>query len=199
MSFGYKHWDQKLDQALKKARAHGIIIFAAASNFGNHEQVSWPARDSDRTICIHSSHDLGTSSSKYTPQAYPDIVNFMVVGEEICSHWPESKGGGFRTMTGTSTATAVATAIAALLMAFTRQGVFDKKKKEEVEDDIGPVKLDDLSDMRALLKHISVETNGYHWISPRLVWGQFSPTRTQEDPGEASRYAWEEIRRALRK
>ncbi|KAL7895092.1 peptidase S8/S53 domain-containing protein [Trichoderma sp. TUCIM 5745] len=199
MSFGYKHWDQKLDQALKKARDHGIIIFAAASNFGNHEQVSWPARDSDRTICVHSSIDFGTGSSEFTPKAHPDTTNFMVVGEEICSHWPESKGGGFRTMTGTSTATPVAAAIAALLIAFTRQGVSDKERRKEVEEDIGPVRLDDLSNMRALLKHISIETNGYYWINPRLLWGQFSPTKIQEDPGAASKYAWEEIRRALRR
>ncbi|UKZ68495.1 uncharacterized protein TrAtP1_009527 [Trichoderma atroviride] len=199
MSFGYKHWDQRLDQALKKARDHGIVIFAAASNFGNHEQVSWPARDSERTICVHSSIDFGTDSSKFTPKAHPDTVNFMVVGEEICSHWPESKGGGFRTMTGTSTATPVAAAMAALLIAFTRQSVFDREKKKEVEDDIGQVRLDDLSNMRALLKHISMETNGYHWISPRLLWGQFAPTKMQEDPGAASRYAWEEIRRALQR
>lgn len=199
MSFGYKHWDLKLDQALKKARDHGIVVFAAASNFGNHEQVAWPARDADRAICIHSSIDYGTDSSGFTPKAHPDITNFMVVGEEVCSHWPESKGGGFRTMTGTSTATPVATAIAALLMAFTRQGVFDQEKRREIEDDIGPVRLDDLSNMRALLKHICTETNGYHWISPRLLWSKFVPVQSQNDPGAASKYAWEEIRRALRR
>ncbi|KAL7931977.1 peptidase S8/S53 domain-containing protein [Trichoderma chlorosporum] len=199
MSFGYKHWDPKLDQALKKARDHGIVIFAAASNFGNHEQVAWPARDPDRAICIHSSTDFGTDSSEFTPKAHPDTTNFMVVGEGICSHWPESKGGGFRAMTGTSIATPVATAIAALLMAFTRQSVFDKEKRKEIEDDIGPVRLDDLSNMRALLKHICMETNGYHWIAPQLLWRNFMPVKSQNGPSAASKYAWEEIRKALRR
>ncbi|KAH8587056.1 hypothetical protein B0O99DRAFT_694834 [Bisporella sp. PMI_857] len=95
MSFGYKIWDPKLDQALKKARDHHIVIFAAASNFGNHERVAWPARDPERAICVHSSIDLGTYYSKFTPKPHSGTVNFMVTGERVCSHWPVSKGGDF--------------------------------------------------------------------------------------------------------
>ncbi|PTB38351.1 hypothetical protein M441DRAFT_146368 [Trichoderma asperellum CBS 433.97] len=199
MSFGYKIWNKKLDQALKKAREHGIVIFAAASNSGNHEQVSWPARISERAICIHSSIDHGTFPSNFTPKAHPGINNFMVVGENICSHWPESKGGGFRAMTGTSTATAVATAIAALLIAFIRQSVYDKEKRDEVEKAVGRVRLDDLNAMGALLKHISTKTNGYYWISPQLLWKEFSSTGMREDPILASKHGWEQIQKALRK
>ncbi len=198
MSFGYKKCDLKLDQALKKARGHDIITFAAASNFGNHESVAWPARDPERAICVHSSIDLGTDCSKFTPKAHSGTINFMTVGEKICSHWPVSKGGGFRTMSGTSTATPVATAIAALLLAFTRQGVVDEEKKKDVEDQIGSVRLQELWKMRTLLKHICIEVENYHWLQPLLLWSQYEPTKMQEeDPSAATNHAWEEIRRAL--
>ncbi|KAF4637697.1 hypothetical protein G7Y89_g389 [Cudoniella acicularis] len=199
MSFGYKNWDPKLDQALKKAQDHGIVILAAASNFGNHEQVAWPARDRERAICVHSSIDLGTDCSEFTPKAHSGTINFMAVGERVCSHWPVSKNGGYRTLSGTSTATPVVTAIAALLLAFTRQGVVDKEKKKDVEDDIGPVRLEELWSMRALLEHICTEVENYYWIRPHLLWSQYKPTKRQEnDPSAATKYAWEEIRRALR-
>lgn len=131
MSFGYKGRDSKLDQALQKARDHHIVIFAAASNFGNHEQVAWPARNPERAICVHSSNDLGTYRSVFSPKPDSKTIHFMAVGERVCSHWPVSKGGGFRTMSGTSTATPVATAIAALLIAFTRQDVVDRERKKK--------------------------------------------------------------------
>jgi hypothetical protein len=119
MSFGYKDWDRKLDQALKKARDYDIVIFAAAPNFSNHERVAWPARGPERAICVHSSIDLGTYYSEFTPKAHSGTINFMAVGERVCSHWPVfTKGGGFWTMSGTSMAMPVATAIAALLIAF---------------------------------------------------------------------------------
>jgi hypothetical protein len=200
MSFGYKDWDQKLDQALQKARDHDIVIFAAASNFGNHTQVAWPARDQENAICVHSSNDLGTFQSEFTPDPDARTINFMVFGERVCSHWPVSKGGGFRTMSGTSTATPVATAIGALLLAFTRQDVVDKEKKKDVEDKIGPVRLQKLLRMRDLLKHICKEVKTYYWIRPDLLWSEYEPTKTQEkDPTAATKYAWEEILKALQK
>lgn len=175
------------------------MIFAAASNSGNHEQVAWPSRDPERAICVHSSNDFGTRCSEFTPKAHPDIINFMAVGEKVCSHWPVSKGGGFQTMDGTSTATPVVTAIAALLLAFVRQRVGDKEK-QNVEKEIGLVTLQELSSMRALLKHISIEAEGCHWIHPYLLWRLYSNQSAQkDDPSAAAKYAWEEIRRALRK
>lgn len=199
MSFGYKTWDPQLDVALKKARDRGIIIFAAASNMGNHDQVAWPARDPERAICVHSSIDFGTVSSKFTPKAHPKTINFMVVGEDICSHWPVNKGGGFRTMSGTSTATPVATAIAALLLAFTRQDVVDTDTKRDVEAEVGPVTLQELWSMRALLKHICTKVDDYYWIRPHLLWNQSKQSRFQEDPSVGAKDAWEEIRAALRR
>lgn len=198
MSFGYKDWDQELDQALKKARDHHIVIFAAASNFGNHARVAWPARDPERAICVHSSNDLGTYYSEFTPKTHSGTINFMAVGERVCSHWPVSKGGGFRTMSGTSTATPVATAIAALLMAFARQDVVDKEKKKDVEDKVGPVRLHELWSMSALLKQSCIRVGDYYWIRPELLWSQYEPTKMQEkDPSAAAKYAWEEICKAF--
>ncbi|KAI0441645.1 peptidase S8/S53 domain-containing protein [Xylaria telfairii] len=198
MSFGYKDWNAEIDKALKKARELDIVVFAAASNFGNHNQVAWPARDRERAICVHSSIDLGTICSTFTPKAYPRTTNFMVVGESVCSHWPVSKGGGFRMMSGTSTATPVATAVAALLLAFTRQNAVDKTKKDKVEDEIGPVRLEELQNMRSLLEHVCEKVGEYYWIHPELLWRGYK-SEMQERPGMATEHAWEEIRRALQR
>lgn len=195
MSFGFMDSNLKIDKALEKAVDHGIVVFAAASNSAGLEEIAWPARDPARAICVHSSNDGGKRDSDFTPLPDKNIINFMVVGERVCSHWPVSKGGGFRTMSGTSTATPVAVAIAALLLAFIRQGVVDKKTKDEVEDDIGVVRLQELLSMRTLLKHICAEASNYYCLSPNLLW---KTCRQDEDPRAASGHAWEEIRKALR-
>ncbi|KAI1744742.1 peptidase S8/S53 domain-containing protein [Xylaria scruposa] len=200
MSFGYKKRNLKLDRAIKRARSCGIVIFAAASNFGNHEGVAWPANDPEIAICVHSSIDLGTCCSNFTPRADTETVNFMVVGEAVSSHWPVSKGGGFRKMSGTSTATPVATAIAALLLAFTKQNAVDEDIRNDIEHKVGPVKLEDLWKMRLLLKHICIKVGDYFWIRPGLLWNEYDPTETQQkDPSAATKHAWQKIGLALRR
>ncbi|RFU23755.1 hypothetical protein B7463_g12582, partial [Scytalidium lignicola] len=188
----------RVEKVLKKARENSIAVFAAASNSGNHGPAAWPARDFERAICVHSSNDYGTKSSDFTPEAYSETINFMAIGENVCSHWPTSKGGGFRKMSGTSTATAVATAIAALLLAFTQQSICEKKKKE-VEKEMG-LGIRELPRMRALLKCICKVVGEYYWIQPQLLWADYSPTEKQrDDPTAAINYAWSKIREALRK
>lgn len=119
MSFGYTFEDIKLKKVLEDARDKGIIILAAASNDGAHSGIAWPANDPSVAICVHASVDLGRKYLDFTPTPKLEpLLNFIVVGENVWSHWPVSKGGDFRTMSGTSTATPVATAIAALLLAF---------------------------------------------------------------------------------
>lgn len=138
MSFGFVAIDHGLDQVLKKAQLNNIVVFAAVSNFGSHQQVAWPAQDQERAICMHSSNDLGTMPLAFTPKADPKTTNFMAISKNICLHWPMSKGGCFCTISGTSTATPVAMPIAALLLAYTEQSVY-KRKRKEVKEEIGLV------------------------------------------------------------
>nr|AJD23190.1 putative subtilisin [Onygena corvina] len=137
MSCGFKDCDERVLKALEKAKRSGIVVFAAASNKGSHEDVSWPARDGEVAICVHSSNDYGNRKSDFTPDAARNNINFMVVGEQVCSLWTTHRGGGLKAMDGTSSATPVATAIAALLLAFTRQDTFRMRDvRLHIEDDL---------------------------------------------------------------
>ncbi|KAK0725016.1 hypothetical protein B0H67DRAFT_569318 [Lasiosphaeris hirsuta] len=79
----------------------------------------------------------------------------MVLGENVMSHWPTSKGGGLRLMSGTSTATPIATALVALLLEFTSQSICESEM-EEVRKCVKLERLRDLSGVTALLKAISL-------------------------------------------
>jgi Subtilase family len=105
LSLGYQNCVNSeflgLKSALEDAKSRNIIVFAATSNDGAHDQVSWPARAPDFAIGIHSSSDSGQRQSEFTANRF-DGHNFAIVGENILSQWPTSKGGGFRLCTGTS-------------------------------------------------------------------------------------------------
>lgn len=71
--------------------------------------------------------------------------------------------------------------------------------KKNVEDKIGPVRLHELWSMRALLKQICIKVDkDCYWIQPGLLWSQYRPTKMQEkDHSASTKYAWEEICKAL--
>ncbi|KAL2855140.1 hypothetical protein BJX68DRAFT_23369 [Aspergillus pseudodeflectus] len=201
LSLGYRHSDpvtmESLRASLDRARAHKIVVFAAASNEGLHEPVAWPASDLQYAIGVHSSTDAGKESDT-TALPLRGSYNFMVVGERILSHWPTTNGGGFRLCTGSSFAAPVATAIAALILAFTWQA----RCKKEREKAANKVILDDLrtnSGMAKVLSRISKTRGDFHSISPQLFWEDYHDL---EDPiqneSEARQHAWQIIEAALR-
>lgn len=205
MSFGFdcnalspKLWG--LEAALKRAAEAGVLVLAAASNSGNHRPIAWPARDTECAICVHSCDDFGKYSSRFTPSSDGEVMNFMVLGEDVLSHWPTSKGGGFRLMSGTSTATAIATALVALLLEFTRQSI-GEVQREEVSRIVRLERLQSLSGMTALLKRISPRVDGYHWIHSSLLWKEYDHVLEvqQGNPKLAREHAWGVIRDSLRK
>ncbi|KAL2835990.1 peptidase S8/S53 domain-containing protein [Aspergillus pseudoustus] len=197
MSLGFrnkKHESMKsLKEALASARAHKILVFAAASNEGLHEPTAWPATEREYAIGIHSSTDAGKESNT-TATPVEGSLNFMVVGEQILSHWPTDNGGGFRLCTGSSFAAPVATAIGALILAFTRQ-YRCKPERREVSREIDLDELHTNLGMAKVLKRISERRNDYHWIASKLFWREYHDL---SDPGASRKYAWGIIERALK-
>jgi len=189
-----------LEDALKRAQQKGILVFAAASNSGNHYPVAWPARDVECAVCVHSCPDFGTTPSNFTPSGNNRTKNFMVVGENLYSYWPSSKGGGRRAMGGTSVATPVATAMVALVLAFMRQTVCENNRND-AEKTVRLERLKSLSGMSALLEKISRQVSGdYYWIHPELFWKDYHPApEHKDDPNLAVEHAWNVIHTALRK
>lgn len=212
MSYGFSSSYGEIEEALERAKAAKIITLAAMSNDGNNEGPAWPAKEPSLTIGVHSCKDLGMSPSDFTPKAVHKSDNFMAVGENILTHWPKSKGGGFWMDDGTSFATPVVTAMAALILAFVFQTVCKEERKKVIETfyrgkvygkDFGrkdPILK--MERMAAMLREIS-EPGGsakqYHYIHPRLLWKDFDHRkRDVEDTNvERRKYAWGIIRDVL--
>jgi hypothetical protein len=199
MSFGFDKVETEVDDALQHAREKKILVFAAMANEGIRRNAAWPAREQRVAIGIHSCISTGGGRhSDFTPLPVNNNLNFMVVGENINTHWLTAKGGGFRISDGTSFATPVAVAMAALILAFVNQKRCEMNKKEcgrinFIRENWG---------MIAVLEKISAKFNGYSWIDPELLWAERALDDKDEWdqwlPGEGSKKrAWKVVRKAL--
>lgn len=123
MSFGWTHSQKAVRGALERAKERNIIVLASMSNEGNNspDNSTWPAREARLAIGVHSCQEGGTKSSYFTPLPEKNLDNFMVIGENVLTDWPESKGGGMLLADGTSFATPVVTAMAAMILEFVWQ------------------------------------------------------------------------------
>lgn len=199
MSFGFYESHKEVKAALKRVRDSKILVFAAMSNDGNNSQyAAWPARDPYLTIGVHSCDKWGRKSSGFTPRYVPRSHNFMFVGEEVITQWPEAKGGGFRLDEGTSFATPAVAAMAALILAFAWQHIC-RKEREDVKTLIELDELRGIDGMERVLARISEkdETMRYSYIHPKLLWKDLDPNLT-EDGSKVRQYAWNVIVESLR-
>lgn len=201
MSFGFRDSHKEVKAALNRAvDGSKILVFAAMSNDGNNsKRAAWPARDSDLTIGVHSCDRWGKKTSGFTPRSVPGSHNFMFVGEEVITQWPEAKGGGFRLDYGTSFAAPAVAAMAALILGFAWQHIC-RKEREYAESLIELEELREIRGMKKVLGRISEkddETMRYSYIHPELLWKDFSEEHA-EDRIKVRRYAWDTIVEALR-
>lgn len=130
MSFGFYDSHKEVKAALNRAvRDSKILVFAAMSNDGNNSQhAAWPARDPNLAIGVHSCDKWGRKTSGFTPRYVHGSHNFMFVGEEVITQWPEAKGGDFRLDQGTSFAAPAVAAMAALILGFAQQHICRKER-----------------------------------------------------------------------
>ncbi|GAW11383.1 hypothetical protein ANO14919_007270 [Xylariales sp. No.14919] len=201
MSFGFTRPPLVVKQALERAKGK-ILVFAAMSNDGNNSPTgaAWPARDLDYAIGIHSCKEGGRKTSDFTPPHVPATHNLMVVGEGIITHWPESKGGGFRVDDGTSFSTPAAAAMAALVLAFwyQRRG---RKERTEVENLVDMEELRRNKVMSSLMMQnmgTGGENANFSYVRPQLLWMNYNPlSDDQLRPEYKRRHAWAVIQDAL--
>lgn len=109
LSFGLTQDVHVIGNALQKARDDGIIVIAAAGNYGATDPVVFPAADA-RTIAIAATdqNDVLCPLSSYGPH-----VDLCAPGFQIVSM---SSGGRYARASGTSASAAVTAGAVAMLM-----------------------------------------------------------------------------------
>ncbi|KAF4616204.1 hypothetical protein G7Y89_g15202 [Cudoniella acicularis] len=123
MSFGFEKSDKKMEIALQKAKSSDILLFAAASNEGNFEGVTFPARLwRERTVmCIYAATGFGRGWIDNPSPLDVSTQSFAFLGVDV--------NVGVRSSeevrdTGTSLATSIAAGIAGRILDFSRHEEF---------------------------------------------------------------------------
>ncbi|EXA29448.1 hypothetical protein FOVG_19068 [Fusarium oxysporum f. sp. pisi HDV247] len=154
ISAGFRNYSKELDDAVTKAKAAGVLVIAAASNWQNTGTVAFPARHNLSTMCIYSTN-TGNQSSTFNPEPRSDTPNFALLGEGF-QHPDQTRN---ERMSGTSMATAVAAGLAARIMDFSRQK--DNKSYIYRSQDVGK-----LPGMLSIFSYISKPAGSLRYVAP---------------------------------
>ncbi|KAF5632732.1 hypothetical protein F52700_6269 [Fusarium sp. NRRL 52700] len=154
ISAGFRNYSKELDEAVTRAKAAGVLVIAAASNWQNTNTVAFPARHNLSTMCIYSTN-TGNQSSSFNPEPRADTQNFAILGEGF--QHPDQRRN--ERMSGTSMATAVAAGLAARIVDFSRQK--DNKASIFRAQDVGK-----LPGMLSIFSTISKPAGNLRYISP---------------------------------
>ena len=159
MSFGFSKRDDEVRSAIGEAHAKGVIMFAAASNYGALEgkRTAFPANIVGQVIKISSTDGLG-SKSRFNPEPASNDDNFSFVGEAVKSAWPKHLGlGEEQRKSGTSIATPIAAAIAALVLEYAEQ------KPQHI---VHRLNLWHYDGMRVMFARMASRKDGFDFVRP---------------------------------
>jgi hypothetical protein len=189
MSFGMDKDHLAMQKQISRAYTKNIIMFAAASNKGLNDEVTFPARE-EEVICIYSTDGNGGKSHCNPARLKNSGYHFATVGVAVKSAWPvklssppvtpptselttadarqpKVNKSPERRMTGTSFATPIVAAIAAFILDFARMNGI----RENLYQRLHCRKL-----MQAIFAdHMAVKEDKFHYIRP---WKLFSDNRT---------------------
>ena len=158
ISAGFRNDHLPLREAIKRAHEKGILIFAAAANWGNAGPgVAFPAAIKDHAFCIFSCNGDLWASKMMNPPGRNDADNFASLGEDV------RLDGYKEALKGTSVATALTAGLVARILDFARH--IDSRKAGCDEQ-----RLRGRPGMRAVFKKISKEDGLFRCIAPWLLW-----------------------------
>ena len=161
MSFGFHQRDEDVAKAVREAHVQGVIMFAAASNYGAIEgkRTAFPANIVGQVIKISSTDGWG-SKSRWNPSESKNDDNFSVLGEAVRSAWPAHLNQGTdQRKSGTSIATPIAAGIAALVLEFAIQRPqYITNRDREI--------LWRYEGMRAIFAKMATPKDGFSWVVP---------------------------------
>lgn len=118
MAFGFEKEHDGMYEAIRAARAQNVLVFAAASNYGNMTRIAFPARLTHDVVCMFCTNALAKTSQSFNPKPSTKRThNLAIFGEEV-----ELPGthGHVVILKGTSMSTAIAAGLAAHLIDFSR-------------------------------------------------------------------------------
>lgn len=178
LSCGFEDHSDELEQAIREAESHHVLIFAASGNFGANKKTSWPARHRS-VIPVYGSDGDGNPYKK-NPNPQPDGSRFSTLGVavKVTDHTNSNKR---QLRSGTSIATAVAVGIASTMLGFMRSqrekylemtalnNDFELNRRgesrEQGYDRLIKTMLRPIG-MEAVFRLMSEERDGYNYIAP---------------------------------
>ncbi|KAK6337071.1 hypothetical protein TWF718_009857 [Orbilia javanica] len=121
MALGFSRSDESIENAVNAATAKGILVFAAAGNWGGHDKVAFPAR-LENVFCIFAATPENKNYSDINPpHDRRKAHNFAILGEDIKP--PTEQGKSPIIIKGTSISCAIAAGLAGSFIDFSRQRI----------------------------------------------------------------------------
>ncbi|KAF3000401.1 hypothetical protein E8E14_001268 [Neopestalotiopsis sp. 37M] len=189
MPSGFRSHHREILEAIEEANHARVLVFAAASNYGNISEIAFPGRlyTHGKVFCMFSTDANVRCLQSLNPSPLAAArYSFAILGENIVLHPNEPS------LTGTSFSTIIAGALAGRLLDFSRQqNISDQIRHHE--------RLDTVEGMSAVLSAMvkGAIDNGYHCIAPWKILPDIvepEPTRRRH---EQRMYIRETISRAL--
>lgn len=158
MPSGFRSEDIELEKAIDEARQANILIFAAASNYGNVVDIAFPGRlyIDLKLFCMFSTNSSVRAHPKFNPSVLAKArYSFAILGEEVRIPTQD------KLVSGTSYATVIGGAVAARILDFARHS--DNRDRIRNRD-----KLTKVEGMSAVFETMvgSAVDNGYHCLAP---------------------------------
>lgn len=166
MSFGLTGDNDAISHAIERAEGEGVIMFAAASNYGGNTGRAFPAR-LEQVLCIHASDGNGNKSGM-DPSPRAGRENLSTLGVAIPSVTEKETY-----LSGTSYSTPVAAGIAANILRFIQNLADTNMLAEKYR-----IKAFSRTGMRNILLAMSNDRDGYRYIAP--WWNMWDNVPTKQ-------------------